>query len=81
MNASDDGWKLDVQTHLFEQAHILTTSVSKLSHVEGLKPCQLLMVAGGDVIVIVYRRHLHVHEVVARRCGLMLCRHGRRKLS
>jgi hypothetical protein len=26
----------------------------------------------GDVIVVIYRRHLHVHRVVARWCGLML---------
>jgi hypothetical protein len=61
---------------MFEQAHIVNTSVSKLSHMEGLEPCQLIMVVDGDVIVIVYRRHLHVHVVVARRCGLMLRRHG-----
>jgi hypothetical protein len=75
-HASDDGWKLDVQTHTFKQAHIVNTSVSKLSHMEGLKPCQLLMVADGDVGVVVYQRHLHMHGVVARRCGLMLWRRG-----
>jgi hypothetical protein len=64
-NVSDDGGKLDVQTHTFEQAHIVNMSVSKLAHTERLQPCQLLMAADGDVI-IVYRRHLHVHGVVAR---------------
>jgi hypothetical protein len=60
---------------MFEQAHIINVSVSKLSHAEGLEPCQLLIVVDGDVIII-YRRHLHVHGMVARRRGLMLWRHG-----
>jgi hypothetical protein len=63
---------------MFEQAHIVNTSVSKLSHAEGLEPCELLMAADGDVVVR-YQRHLHVHGVVARRCSLMLWSHGGRK--
>jgi hypothetical protein len=39
-------------------------SVSKLLYAKGLEPWQLLMDADGDVIVI-YRRHLHMHRVVA----------------
>jgi hypothetical protein len=50
-------------------------SVSKLSHAKGLEPWQLLMDADGDVIVV-YRRHLHIHGVVARWHGLMLQMHG-----
>jgi hypothetical protein len=50
----------------FEQAHIINMSVTKLSHTKGLEPCQLLMAVDGDVIIIVYRSHLHVHGVVAR---------------
>jgi hypothetical protein len=38
-NVSDDGGKLDVQTHTFEQAHIVNMSVSKLAHTERLQPC------------------------------------------
>jgi hypothetical protein len=75
-NASDDGGKLDVQIHTFEQAHIVNTRVSKLSHTEGLEPCQLLMATDGEVIVVVYRRHLHVLEVAGRHHSLMLRRHG-----
>jgi hypothetical protein len=74
-NALDDGGKLDVQIHIFNKAHIVNMSVSKLSHAEGLEPCQLLMAMDGDVIVI-YQRHLHVYGVVARRRSLMLWRHG-----
>jgi hypothetical protein len=75
-NASDDGGKLDVQTHTFEQAHIVNMSVSKLSHVEGLKPSQLLVAVDGDVVVAIYQRHLQMHRVVARWRDLMLWRHG-----
>jgi hypothetical protein len=75
-NASYDDGKLNVQTHTFKQAHIVNTSVSKLSHAGGFKPCQLLVDADGDVIVVIYQRHLHVHGVVAQWRGLMLRRHG-----
>jgi hypothetical protein len=71
-NASDDGGKLAVQTLMFEQAHIINMSGSKVLHAEGLEPCQLHMAADGDVIVIIYQRHLHMHRVVAQWCGLML---------
>jgi hypothetical protein len=74
-NALDDDGKIDVQTHMFEQDHIVNTSVSKHSHAEGPKPCQLLVDVEGDVI-IVYRRHLHMHGAVAQWRGLMLRRHG-----
>jgi hypothetical protein len=70
-NASDDDGKIDVQTHTFEQAHIVNMSVSKLSHAEGLKPCQLLMAADGDVVVV-YQRHLYKHGVVTQWCSLMV---------
>jgi hypothetical protein len=73
----DDGWKLDVQIQTFDQAQIVNMSVSKLLHMEGLEPCQLLVVADGDVVI--YQRHLHVHGVVARPCGLMPWRHGGQK--
>jgi hypothetical protein len=64
---------------MFEQAHIINMSVSKLSHAEGLEPCQLIVVVDRDVIVIIYRRHLHMHGVVAQWRGIMLWRHGGQK--
>jgi hypothetical protein len=76
-NCSNDDGKIDVQTHKFEQAHIINTSVSKLLHVEGIEPCQLLM-ATDDVVI--YRRHLHMHGVEARQRGLMLQRYEGWKL-
>jgi hypothetical protein len=74
-NASDDGGKLDVQTHTFRQDHIVNTSGSKLLLAEGLEPYQLLVAVDGYVI-IVYQRHLDEHGVVAQWCGFMLWRHG-----
>jgi hypothetical protein len=55
-------------------------SVSKLSHVEGLEPYQLLVAMDGDVVIVTHRRHLHVHDVVARWHNLMMWRNGGQKL-
>jgi hypothetical protein len=48
----EDGGKLFIQTNPLKQVHIIDTSVSKLSTVEGLILLHLLSGADGDVIII-----------------------------
>jgi hypothetical protein len=51
-NSLEDGGKLVVQTNPLKQIHIVDTSVSKLSTVEGLVLLHLLNGADGDVITV-----------------------------
>jgi hypothetical protein len=49
----EDGGELEVHSYPLEETHIIDTSVSILSMVEGLKPHQLLIGMDGDADVIV----------------------------
>jgi hypothetical protein len=65
----EDGGKLFVQTNLLKQAHIIDTSVSKLSIAEGLILIHLLSGADGDVIAIHSLRNVIVCKITARPHG------------
>jgi hypothetical protein len=48
----EDGGKLLVQTNPLKQVHVVDTSVTKLSMVEGLILLHLLSGADGDVVAV-----------------------------
>jgi hypothetical protein len=65
----EDGEKLLVQTNPLKQVHIVDTSVSKLSMVEGLILLHLLSGVDRDVIVVRSLRNVIVCKIMARpRC-------------
>jgi hypothetical protein len=65
----EDGGKLLVQTNPLNQVHIVDTSASKLSMVEGLVLLHLLSGADGDVIAIRSLRNIIVCKIMARPRG------------
>jgi hypothetical protein len=65
----NDGEKLLVQTNPLKQVHIVDTSVSKLSMVEGLILLHLLSGADGDVITVRSLRNVIVCKITARPHG------------
>jgi hypothetical protein len=65
----EDGGKLLVQTNPLNQVHIVDTSASKLSMVEGLVLLHLLSDADGDVIAIRSLRNIIVCKIMARPHG------------
>jgi hypothetical protein len=68
-DGSEDGGKLIVQTNPLKQVHIIDTSVSKLSMVEGLILQHLLSGADGDVIAVRSLRNVIVCKIMARLHG------------
>jgi hypothetical protein len=62
----EDGGEFFVQTNPLEQVHIVDTSVSKLSMVEGLVLVHLLSGADGDVIAIRGLRNVIMCKITAR---------------
>jgi hypothetical protein len=65
----EDRGKFFVQTNPLEQVHIVDTSVSKLSMVEGLILVHLLSGADGDVIAVHNPRNVILCKITARLCG------------
>jgi hypothetical protein len=65
----EDGGKLLVQTNPLNQVHIVDTSASKLSMVEGLVLLHLLSGVDGDVIAIRSLRNIIVCKIMARPRG------------
>jgi hypothetical protein len=78
-NPSDHGGTLDgsryfvhifkvifIQTNPLKQVHIVDTSVSKLSMVEGLVLLHLLSGADGDVIAVRSLRNVIMYKITAR---------------
>jgi hypothetical protein len=70
-NGLEDGGKLLMQTNPLNQVHIVDTSVSKLSTVEGLILLHLLGGADGDVIAVCSLRNVIVCKIMARPHGPM----------
>jgi hypothetical protein len=68
----EDGGKLFIQTNPLKQVHIIDTSVSKLSTVEGLVPFHLLSGVDGDVIAVRSLRNVIVCKIMARPRGPVL---------
>jgi hypothetical protein len=62
----EDGGKLLIQTNSHKQVHIIDTSVSKLSTVEGLIILDVLNGADGDVITVCSLRNIIVCKITAR---------------
>jgi hypothetical protein len=65
----EDGGKLLIQTNPLKQVHIVDTSVSKLSVVEGLVLLHLLSGADGDVIAVRSLRNVIVCKITAQPHG------------
>jgi hypothetical protein len=65
----EDGGKLLIQTNPLKQVHIIDTSVSKLSTVEGLELLHLISGADGDVIIVRSLRNIIVCKITARPRG------------
>jgi hypothetical protein len=65
----EDGGKLLIQTNPLKQVHIVDTSVSKLSTVEGLILIYLLSGADGDVITIHSLRNVIMCKITTRPCS------------
>jgi hypothetical protein len=65
----EDGGKLLVQTNPLKQVHIVDTSVSKPSTVEGLILLHLLLGADGDVIAVRSLWNVIVCKITARPHG------------
>jgi hypothetical protein len=61
----EDGGKLFIQTNPLKQVHIVDTSVSKLSTVEGLVFLHLLNGADGDVIAVRSLRNVIMCRITA----------------
>jgi hypothetical protein len=64
-NGLEDGGKLFIQTNPLKQVHIIDTSVSKHSTVEGLILLHLLSGADGDVIIIHSLRNIIICKITA----------------
>ncbi len=62
----EDGGKLFIQTNPLKQVHIVDTSVSKLSMVEGLILVHLLSGADGDVIIVCSCWNIIMCKITAR---------------
>jgi hypothetical protein len=60
----EDGGKLLVQTNPLKQVHIIDTSVSKLSSVEGLVLLHHLSGADGDVVAVHSLRNVIVCKIM-----------------
>jgi hypothetical protein len=58
--------KLLIQTNPLKQVHIIDTSVSKLSMVEGLVLLHLLSGVDGDVVAVRSLRNVIVCKITAR---------------
>jgi hypothetical protein len=67
----EDDEKFFVQTNPLEQVHIVDTSVSKLSMVEGLALAHLLSGADGDVVTVRSLRNVIMCKIMARPHGPM----------
>jgi hypothetical protein len=67
----EDDEKFFVQTNPLEQVHIVDTSVSKLSMVEGLVLVHLLSGADGDVVTVRSLRNVIMCKIMARPHGPM----------
>jgi hypothetical protein len=65
----EDGGKLLIQTNPLKQVHIIDTSVSKLSMVEGFILLHLLSGADGDVIAVRSIRNVIVCKITAQPRG------------
>jgi hypothetical protein len=65
----EDGGKLFIQTNPLKQVHIVDTSVSKLSTVEGLVLLHLLSGADGDVVAVHSLRNVIMCKITARPHG------------
>jgi hypothetical protein len=65
----EDGGKLLIQTNPLNQVHIIDTSVSKLSMVEGFVLLHLFSGVDGDVIAVRSLRNVIVCKITARRHG------------
>jgi hypothetical protein len=61
----EDGGKLLIQTNPLKQVHIVDTSVSKLSTVEGLALLHLLSGVDGDVVAIHSLRNVIMCKIMA----------------
>jgi hypothetical protein len=68
-DGSEDGGKLLVQTNPLKQVHIVDTSVSKLSTVEGLVLLHLLSGVDGDVVDVRRLMNVIVCKITARPHG------------
>jgi hypothetical protein len=69
IDGPEDGGKLLVQTNPLKQVHIIDTSVSKLSMVEGLVLLHLLSGVDGDVVAVHSLRNVIVCKITARPQG------------
>jgi hypothetical protein len=66
-----DGGKLLIQTNPLKQVHIVDTSLSKLSMVEGLILLHLLSGADGDVVAVRSRKNVIMCKIMALPRGPM----------
>jgi hypothetical protein len=67
----EDGGKLFIQANPLKQVHIIDTSVSKLSMVEGLVLLHLHSGVDGDVVAVRSLRNVIVCKIMARPHGPM----------
>jgi hypothetical protein len=67
----EDGGKLFIQTNPLKYVHIIDTSVSKLSMVEGLVLLHLCSGTDGDVIIVCSHGHITLCKITARPCDLV----------
>jgi hypothetical protein len=70
-NGPEDGGQLFIQTNPLKQVHIIDTSVSKLSMVEGLILLNLFSGADEDVVAIRNLRNIIMCKITAQAYGLM----------
>jgi hypothetical protein len=67
-DGSEDGGKLFIQTNPIKQVHIVDTSVSKLSMVEGPILLHLLSDVDGDVVAVHCLRNIIVCKITTQPC-------------